>query len=247
MRIVIVEDSALVRDNLLALLADHPSLAVIGTAAGEDEAYQLITRTRPDTVLLDLALSPGSGMSLLRKLRATAGLAPRVVILSNQPADPYKALCRDGGADAFFDKCGELSGLLAQLASWMPPLPPNELERLNRLTRLQVLDTPAEESFDAIARIAAAITQAPIGLISLVDADRQWFKARVGLEASETSRSVSFCAHALLTHDLLEIEDATQDPRFADSPLVRRNRYFAAGVGVAWILGTSSTRVEAAE
>ena len=58
MRIVIVEDSALVRDNLLALLADHPSLAVIGTAAGEDEAYQLITRTRPDTVLLDLALSP---------------------------------------------------------------------------------------------------------------------------------------------------------------------------------------------
>ena len=221
MRIVIVEDSALVRDNLLALLAGHPSLAVIGTAAGEDEAYQLITRTRPDTVLLDLALSPGSGMSLLRKLRATAGLAPRVVILSNQPADPSKALCRDGGADAFFDKCGELSGLLAQLASWMPPLPPNELERLNRLTRLQVLDTPAEESFDAIARIAAAITQAPIGLISLVDADRQWFKARVGLEASETSRSVSFCAHALLTYDLLEIEDATQDPRFADSPLVR--------------------------
>ena len=57
MRIVIVEDSALVRDNLLALLADHPSLAVIGTAVGEDEAYQLITRTQPDTVLLDLALS----------------------------------------------------------------------------------------------------------------------------------------------------------------------------------------------
>ncbi|MBP6762011.1 MAG: response regulator transcription factor, partial [Thauera sp.] len=161
MRIVIVEDSALVRDNLLALLAGHPSLAVIGTAAGEDEAYELITRTRPDTVLLDLALSPGSGLSLLHKLRATAGLGPRVVILSNQPADPYEALCRDAGADAFFDKCGELSGLLAQLASWMPPLPPNELERLSRLTRLQVLDAPAEVSFDTIARIAAARTHAP--------------------------------------------------------------------------------------
>jgi diguanylate cyclase (GGDEF)-like protein len=221
MRIVIVEDSPLVRDNLLSLLAGHPGLSVIGTAAGEDEAYHLITRTRPDVVLLDLALSPGSGLSLLRRLRATHGLGPRVVILSNQPADPYAALCRDAGADAYFDKCGDLSVLLAQLASWMPPLPADEPQRLRRLTRLQVLDTPAEASFDAIARIAAAITRTPIGLISLVDTHRQWFKARVGLAASETSRSASFCAHALVGGELFEVEDATRDPRFADSPLVR--------------------------
>jgi diguanylate cyclase (GGDEF)-like protein len=232
MRIVIVEDSPLVRDNLLALLARHPALAVIGTAAGEDEAFLLITRTRPDAVLLDLALSPGSGLSLLRRLRATHGLGPRVVILSNQPADPYADLCRDAGADAFFDKCGDLSGLLAQLASWMPPLPTDEPQRLRRLTRLQVLDTPAEESFDAIARIAAGITRTPIGLISLVDAHRQWFKAHVGLAASETSRSASFCAHALLAGELLEVEDATLDPRFTDSPLVRGepNVRFYAGM-----------------
>lgn len=232
MRIVIVEDSPLVRDNLIALLARHPALAVIGTAAGEDEAFLLIARTRPDALLLDLALSPGSGLSLLRRLRATQGLGPRVVILSNQPADPYAALCRDAGADAFFDKCGDLSGLLAQLASWMPPLPTDEPQRLRRLTRLQVLDTPAEESFDAIARIAAGITRTPIGLISLVDAHRQWFKAHVGLAASETSRSASFCAHALLAGELLEVEDATLDPRFADSPLVRGepNVRFYAGM-----------------
>ncbi len=221
MRIVIVEDSPLLRDNLIRLFADHPELSVLGSAAGEDAAVALIAAQRPDTVLLDLSLSQGSGLGVLRRLRATPGLAPRVLVLSSRPADPWEALCLDAGADAFLDKAGDPSVLLAQLASWMPPLPLDELRRRRRLQQLQVLDTRAEPALDAIARLAARIAEAPVGVISLVDTHRQWFKARVGVEVQTTSRSVSFCAHALLGDGLFEVEDATLDPRFADNPLVR--------------------------
>jgi len=221
MRIVIVEDSPLLRDNLIRLFADHPELSVLGSAAGEDAAVALIATQRPDTVLLDLSLSQGSGLGVLRRLRATPGLAPRVLVLSSRPADPWEALCLDAGADAFLDKAGDPSVLLAQLASWMPPLPLDELRRRRRLQQLQVLDTRAEPALDAIARLAARIAEAPVGVISLVDTHRQWFKARVGVEVQTTSRSVSFCAHALLGDGLFEVEDATLDPRFADNPLVR--------------------------
>lgn len=87
--------------------------------------------------------------------------------------------------------------------------------------QLQVLDTQPEPALDAIARLAARIAEAPVGVISLVDTYRQWFKARVGVDVQTTSRSVSFCAHAVVNDGLLEVEDATLDPRFADSPLVR--------------------------
>ncbi|MFU2488079.1 EAL domain-containing protein [Thauera sp. WH-1] len=221
MRIVVVEDSALVREHLLALLGAQPGLEVVGHASGEDEALRLIAAQRPDVVLLDLALSPGSGLSLLKRVHATPGLAPRMLVLTNQPADPYEALCTAAGADGYFDKCGDLSLLLAKLASWMPPVPLNEPARSERLHSLQILDTPADESFDAIARLAAELAQTPIGLVSLVDERRQWFKARAGLEATQTSRTASFCAHALLGDGLFEVEDACLDARFADNPLVR--------------------------
>ncbi len=101
-----------------------------------------------------------------------------------------------------------------------PKTPANETERLRSLYGYQVLDTPAEAQFDAIVRLAAQIVGAPISLISLVDADRQWFKARYGLDVPETSRSVSFCGHAVASGAPLEVNDAREDPRFSDSPLV---------------------------
>jgi diguanylate cyclase (GGDEF)-like protein/PAS domain S-box-containing protein len=99
--------------------------------------------------------------------------------------------------------------------------PVNEDARLARLQALSVLDTRAEPLFDALTATASAITGRPIALITLIDADRQWFKSNHGLtEVSETPRSFSFCAHAILGHDLLEVRDASVDPRFADNPLV---------------------------
>lgn len=101
------------------------------------------------------------------------------------------------------------------------PLPANERRRLDRLRELAVLDTEAEPLFDALTRAAALVAGAPIALISLVDSDRQWFKANVGLtEAAETPRDIAFCAHAILGDDLMEVSDASSDPRFAQNPLV---------------------------
>jgi PAS domain S-box-containing protein len=111
------------------------------------------------------------------------------------------------------------------------PLPPDEPQRLAALHRLRLLDTPPEPLFDGFARLAAQICETPIALVSLVDAERQWFKANVGLPGSnETPREVSFCAHTILGDPLLEVPDALADARFADNPFVQADphiRFYA--------------------
>ena len=96
-----------------------------------------------------------------------------------------------------------------------------EAARLERLRALVVLDTAPEPIFDEIARMAAEVCGVPIALISLIDAERQWFKANVGLTGvGETPREVAFCSHAIGSRHLFEVVDATQDPRFSANPLV---------------------------
>lgn len=100
------------------------------------------------------------------------------------------------------------------------PLTPDEPARLQTLRGLHLLDTPKEVPWDSLVRCAASLTGCPTSLVTLVDESRQWFKARVGMGASETSREAAFCAHAILDRELLEVADARMDPRFCDSPLV---------------------------
>ena len=101
------------------------------------------------------------------------------------------------------------------------PIPNDEAERLEALRGLQTLDTAPEPTFDALVKAASLVCGVPISLVSLVDRERQWFKANTGLPGvSETPRDSAFCAHALASDDLLEVPDACADPRFADNPLV---------------------------
>jgi signal transduction histidine kinase len=114
------------------------------------------------------------------------------------------------------------------------PLPDDEPARLAALHDAQVLDTAPEEDFDDIALLASEICGTPMGLVSLVDSDRQWFKAKIGLDVSEMHRDLSFCAYAVGGHELLEVPDAATDARFSDNPLVRGddNIRFYAGAPV---------------
>ncbi len=101
-----------------------------------------------------------------------------------------------------------------------PPKPADERARLAALRGLGLLDSVAEDRFDRITRLARRVLRVPIALVSLVDADRQWFKSRQGLDACQTSREVSFCGHAILDDEPLVIPDARRDVRFRDNPLV---------------------------
>lgn len=100
------------------------------------------------------------------------------------------------------------------------PLPDNEVDRLEALRHYRILDTADEQVFDDLATLTSQIFQAPIVLISLVDADRQWFKSKVGLAEAETPRAVAFCAYTILLTEPLIVPDALADTRFADNPLV---------------------------
>ena len=102
-----------------------------------------------------------------------------------------------------------------------PPKPDNEEARLDALYSFDILDSAPEQGFDDLVRIAAGICGVPMAAVTLIDRDRQWFKAQVGIEHPDPSRESSFCAHAILAPErTMVVPDATRDTRFADNPLV---------------------------
>lgn len=183
----------------------HPSLIVLGDAGGVDP------------------------IELCAELRALSNDADTPIIViadqSRVPADKGEA----AGVTDWLTRPYSLQYARSRLRAWMmrsmlrwrkAPLPEDEAARQAAVERLGLLDTPVEERFDRHARIAAAALDAPIALVTLIDGDRQWYKSHIGFDFSETSRDVGFCSHAILEDDPLVVNDALQDDRFADNPVV---------------------------
>lgn len=235
MNLVIIEDSPIIRTQLLRLVSLQARIRVVGTAGDEAQAVDLILERRPDAVILDLALSPGSGVRVLERIR-DAGCGARVVVLTNHASGALQSVCGRLGISGFFDKSREVQACLDLLAGWLPPLPANEAARLRALASTQLLGTPEQEIFDNIARLASTIARTPVALITLVDDDRQWFLSHIGLAQRETSRSVAFCAHAIARDEMMIVEDAAADPRFRDNPLVAGEPHIRFYAGVPLVL-----------
>lgn len=122
-----------------------------------------------------------------------------------------------------------------------PDIPQDEGVRLKELRSLDVLDTPSEERFNRLTRLAKRMFDVPIALVSLVDENRQWFKSCIGLDVSETPRDISFCGHAILGNEIFIIPDAIKDERFSDNPLVLNEPYirFYAGCPLRYLDGST--------
>lgn len=173
MRVVVVEDSDLVFAALVEVLAKCPGAQVAGRATSEAAAIALVERERPDVVLLDLNLDPGSGLAVLRKLRR-AGSTAQVLVVSNNAGEWIRARCVAEGADGFFDKCADLGRLLKHLAAApacamrhgdadLPPIPPSSAQAQGRAT------------LDALARRAAEETGCTMAAVTLQGTNRHWF------------------------------------------------------------------------
>lgn len=116
------------------------------------------------------------------------------------------------------------------------PVPEDEERRLASLKSYNILDTMPEEDYNAITRLASYICQVPISLVSLIDTNRQWFKSKVGLEANQTPRNISFCRYAILSEEVMEIPNALEDERFATNPLVTADPHIRFYAGAPLIM-----------
>ncbi|MFO1148071.1 MAG: GAF domain-containing protein [Alsobacter sp.] len=100
------------------------------------------------------------------------------------------------------------------------PIPSNERRRLEQLTALDILDTEPSPGFDRVCTLAQEFFKVSAAMVSFVDTDRQWFKAKIGTELTGSTRSAAFCAHTIMADEILVVRDALADPRFASSPIV---------------------------
>ena len=205
--------------------------------ASDAALLQAVRDAQPSLVLVEHQPPRFDGQKLARDIRASerpGEVQVPVVLVAGADTGPAPGVATDCLVAPFslnYARARVRAWVLRSACRWIRArLPADEAQRLAALRALDLLDTPAEERFDRVARIAAAALDVPIALVSLVDSDRQWFKACIGLNARETPRDLAFCAHAVHEKAELVVSDTLLDERFADNPLVLhepRIRFYA--------------------
>jgi CheY-like chemotaxis protein len=200
---------------------------------------QMAQSGRPALILLEDQPAGIDGLGVCKRLRSDLNPnfrnVPIVIVADREKTSEGNA----AGVTQWLLTPFSVQYAKAQIQSWLlryacrwlrAPLPPDEDKRLAALRGLSILDTQPEERFDRITRLAAAIGNVPIVMVSLVDENRQWFKSCLGLGNRETSRELSFCAHAVSGRTPVIVPDTLLDNRFADNLLVvgePRIRFYA--------------------
>lgn len=231
--ILVVEDNpelgAIVQQSLDAL-----DYTTVMTTSAEQALVELgIDATRFAAVFSDVVMDGMGGVALGHEVRRLYPGLPLVLssgysnVLASEQKHGFKLLPKpyalDDLAQTLHQAISGATGASAQapMPAAATPVRDVELFRLAELDGMQILDTPPEEAFDALTRQAAQTFDVPVALISLIDDRRQWFKSRVGLDATETAREHAFCAHAIAAPgDVMVVPDATLDARFVANPLV---------------------------
>jgi phosphoribosyl 1,2-cyclic phosphodiesterase/CheY-like chemotaxis protein len=241
---------AALRNHSVILVASNPTVAKLISVAVETDGVRVVRASDGPSVtrllnseqasLVVLEHQPPRTDALetcraIRSLDGPPGEVPVVLVA----AEEDRALRADADVtDWLVTPFSEVyartklhAWLMRAACRWQrAPTPRDEGQRLAALQKLRILDTPPEDRFDRIGRLAAALFEVPIVLVSLVDRDRQWFKSCLGIPETETSRELSFCAHAILGEDTMVVPDTLRDERFADNPLVTgepRIRFYA--------------------
>jgi phosphoribosyl 1,2-cyclic phosphodiesterase/DNA-binding response OmpR family regulator len=245
---------AMLEQAVLIAAADARIAAVLTEAVGPDgfrlltatdgeTALRLVRSERPGLLVAERHLPGADGIKLCREVRGEADPetrdTPVVLVAATENHGDVSAGSAAGVSDWLIEPFSSAyvrtkvrKWLLRTCPRWVKaPVPPGEPRRLAALHRLQILDTAAEERFDRLTRLACHVFDVPGVAVSLVDANRQWFKSCQGLRVRETSREAAFCAHTILGDETLQVPDTLMDPRFADNPFVTGDPYirFYAG------------------
>jgi phosphoribosyl 1,2-cyclic phosphodiesterase len=240
------EEPALAEHSVLLDIADcDMAVALAGASRAEgiradlstsvDATRQLIARDRPSLAMIEH--SPArDGLARCRAIRKSDGDQLPVVMVADREdtAGGVAAGVTEWLIAPFTDSYARTrirAWVLRGACRWIrAPIPDDEAQRMASLRALNILDTEPEPRFDRLTRLATALFGVPTAMITLIDTDRQWFKACVGLDKKQDSRDTAFCAHVVHAREPMVIEDAFHDPRFADNPLVinePRIRFYA--------------------
>ena len=227
-RLLLVAADEGLADRIARSVADEPVDLI--RARSEREALAMVRKLQPGLILVEDGMEHGDGLRTVLSTQPDTFLP--VVLLGGTGSTGSVAVDRlDEPWSVEYARTRIRTWLMRSECHWIrAPIPDDETQRLAALKALGVLDTPPEDRFDRATRLAAALFNVPVALVSLVDEDRQWFKSCFGVEICETPREASFCAHAIAARSMLVVPDALADERFRDNPMVAsgpRVRFYA--------------------